>query len=122
MKRHKKGPMDRHVVASPSSQPKLVGQIDGLFGAYQGRSYQIMTGMSCVIGRDANCDIQINHNRVSRVHCKVQFLPNGMYQIIDCSSNGTYYNNVRLEKNKTYTLPKGALVVLGNPDNVIQLN
>ncbi|MDE6851451.1 MAG: VWA domain-containing protein, partial [Lachnospiraceae bacterium] len=100
----------------------VAGQVEGLFGSYQGKKYPLTMGILCKIGRDASCEIQLTHQQVSRIHCTVQMMPSGKYQVMDCSSNGTYYNNVALEKGKTYLLPKGAIIVLGDPDNVLRLN
>ena len=92
-----------------------------MFGSYQGKKYSFATGIWCKIGRDVSCEIQVTHPQVSRIHCQVQKMPSGKYQIVDCSSNGTYYNNIALEKGKTYLVPKGAIIVLGDADNVLQL-
>ncbi len=100
----------------------VAGQVEGLFGSYQGKKYPLTMGILCKIGRDASCEIQLTHQQVSRIHCTVQMMPGGKYQVMDCSSNGTYYNNAALEKGKTYLLPKGAIIVLGDPDNVLRLN
>ena len=105
-----------------SAMPNVTGQIEGLFGAYQGKKYSVTAGKIYKIGRDRSCEIQVAHQQISRIHCKVQLMPDGKYQLTDCSSNGTYYNNIQLEKNKTFSLPKGAVIVLGDPDNVLQLN
>ena len=102
-------------------EPQINGKIVGLFGGFMGQSHLMQVGIVCIIGRESACDIQLLHKKVSRRHCSIQLLPNGMYQVVDFSSNGTYYNNQELEKNKPYTLPKGSLLVIGNPDNVIQL-
>lgn len=106
----------------PSVPPVLTGQIEGLFGCYQGKSYSVTAGKEYKIGRDRSCEIQVSHQQISRIHCKVRLMPDKTYQLTDCSSNGTYYNNVRLEKNKTYSLPQGSIIVLGDADNVLQLN
>ncbi len=106
---------------NPQAMSDENGQIVGLFGSYQGKKYSFATGIWCKIGRDVSCEIQVTHPQVSRIHCQVQKMPSGKYQIVDCSSNGTYYNNIALEKGKTYLVPKGAIIVLGDADNVLQL-
>lgn len=105
----------------PKEMSNESGQIVGLFGSYQGKKYSLTTGVWCKIGRDVSCEIQVPHQQVSRIHCQVQRMPSGKYQIVDCSSNGTYYNNIALVKGKTYLVPKGAIIVLGDADNVLQL-
>lgn len=108
--------------AATSMSVSAAGQVEGLFGAYQGKKYPVTVGRIYKIGRDRSCEIQVAHQQISRIHCKLQLMPDGTYQLTDCSSNGTYYNNILLEKNKTFSLPKGAVIVLGDPDNVLQLN
>lgn len=73
-----------------------VGIIEGQFGAYQGKRCEIYAGTTYKIGRESGCDIQINHPKVSRIHCTVCKLPSGNYRITDYSSNGTFYENRRL--------------------------
>lgn len=102
-------------------QRLATGAVVGLFGNFSGQVFSMQSGISCVVGRESSCDIQLLHKRVSRVHCTILLLPDGMYQVVDCSSTGTYYNNQRLEKGKPYILPRGALLVIGEADNVLQL-
>lgn len=97
------------------------GYIYGAFGIFEGQSYPMGRGEQCVIGRNSNCDIQLKHGQVSRVHCVIQMLPDGVYQVTDCSSNGTFYNNQRLKYKQPYRLPKGALLAIGDADNVLEL-
>ena len=78
-------------------------------------------GQQCVVGRKSNCDIQLVHGQVSRVHCVIEMLPDGVYQVTDYSSNGTFYNNQRLKSREPYRLPKGALLAIGDADNVLEL-
>lgn len=100
----------------------VVGSIVGLFGACQGQTFELHSGEVCRIGRESVCNIQIKHPKVSRVHCTVCRLPDGMYQITDTSTNGTFYNNKRLEKNVPTKVPPGGTLVVGEADNVLQLN
>ena len=51
----------------------------------------------------------------------IKMQPDGVYQVTDYSSNGTYYNNKRLKYGDPYRLPKGALLALGDADNVLEL-
>lgn len=98
------------------------GRIVGLFGSFYGKTYPMIPGIPCVIGREATCNIQIQHKKVSKTHCTIVLMPNHMYQVTDYSSNGTYYNNQRLLKNTPVIIPNGALLVIGTPDNVIQID
>lgn len=104
---------------------KVYGVIVGLFGGFEGQQYVIHVGETCIIGRQSDCDICIMHrnSKISRHHCMVQLMPTGQYRVTDYSSNGTYNgsNNQKLPKRIACVLPKGSLLVLGTPDNVIEL-
>lgn len=102
-------------------QSQAVGYVYGAFGIFAGQSYPLMLGQRCVVGRKSTCDIQLVHSEVSRVHCVIQMMPDGVYQVTDYSSNGTFYNNQRLCHREPYRLPKGALLAIGDADNVLEL-
>lgn len=97
------------------------GTIVGLFGSFQGQTFELHNGEVCKIGRESGCNIQVKHPKVSRIHCTVCKLPDGMYQITDTSTNGTFYNNKRLEKNVPIKVSPGGTLVVGEADNVMQL-
>lgn len=97
------------------------GAVIGVFGSYYGREYPLTAGVSCVVGRESSSNIQLLHKNVSRIHCTIQLLPDGQYQVVDFSSNGTFYNNERLQSGIPYKIPGGALLAIGDADNVLQL-
>lgn len=97
------------------------GAVVGEFGKFGGQSYPMYSNKPCVVGRKSSCDIQIVHKQVSRIHCAIQLLPDGRYQVTDYSENGTYYNNQLLPKHKPCILPKGALLAIGDADNILKL-
>lgn len=105
----------------PGSVDYVIGTIEGLYGDYRGRKFELRTGVTCKIGRESSCDIQINHPKVSRLHCTVRKLPNGKYCIVDYSSNGTFYENNRLNKNMEMQVSPGGMLVVGEADNVLLL-
>ena len=100
---------------------EATGEIYGAFGIFQGKRYPIGPGEKCTIGRKTMCDIQLVHGQVSRVHCIIEMLPDGVYQVTDCSSNGTFYNDQKLKSRQPYRLPKGALLAIGDADNILEL-
>lgn len=52
-----------------------------------------------VIGRGEECDISVNHASVSRVHCEIQALGDGRYEVVDReSANGLRVNGVDLRR------------------------
>lgn len=117
-KKKKQAVPEEVVLTRPHAQ---TGKITGMFGKYQGREYTIQSGMICTVGRSSSCNVQINDKRVSRIHCTIELLPDGDYQVMERSSNGTYYNDVQLERGKSYRIPRGALLAIGDADNVLLL-
>lgn len=111
--------------AVPSVNPEpvspVIGLIEGQFGAYWGRQYELHAGTVYKIGRDPGCEIHVNHPKVSRIHCTVCKFTDGRYQITDCSSNGTFYGNSKLQKGVKTEVEAGGMLVLGEADNVLQL-
>ena len=104
-----------------TSYDVISGAVVGVFGKYGGQIYPIHSNIPCIVGRKSSCNIQIVHKQVSRVHCAIQLLPDGNYQVTDYSENGTFYNNQRLPKNQPCTVLKGALLAIGDADNVLEL-
>lgn len=113
--------MNQIIQYPPIYNPEAQGIIIGLFGSFSGQSVPMMINSLCSVGRERDCNIRIMHKAISRMHCTIQLLPNGMYQVTDYSSNGTYYNNQRLAPGQAYMIPKGAILAIGSADNVIQL-
>lgn len=97
------------------------GTITVMTGNTQGKRYLVQVGVMYVIGRSSSCQIQLQHTRISRLHCKIRLLPNGLYQVADYSSNGTWCNNQRMEKGKVYTIQTGALLAVGSSDVVLMI-
>ena len=97
------------------------GYICGVFGRFEGQVYPMDLGQECVVGRKADCDIQIIHGEISRIHCVIRMLPDGVFEVTDYSSNGTFYNNQKLKRKEPYRLPSGAILALGDADNVLEL-
>lgn len=96
-------------------------RVEGLFGEYKGKTYILRSGESCRIGRDSDCDIQIHHAKVSRIHCAVQLLSDGRLELTDYSYNGTYYENKALTKGVPAAVKPGGLLAVGDADNVFSL-
>lgn len=107
----------------PYPNPPLIqGTIEGIFGDFKGKQLSLNLGHTYKIGREAGCDIQLVHPKVSRVHCIIRVMPSGGYQITDYSYNGTFYENQRLPKNITQEVEPGGMLVIGEADNVLRLN
>ncbi len=54
-----------------------------------------------IIGRAAECDVQLNSASISRSHCQIERLSNGSYELKDLgSTNGTYVNGQKVRGSK----------------------
>ena len=61
--------------------------------SFQGKEYVITRdNIPFTIGRDENCNLQIDSRFASRLHCKV-FFDKRNFMLIDSSSNGTFIRN-----------------------------
>lgn len=105
----------------PDKLYEKTGVIEGVFGEFLGKSLSLKPGMTCKIGREPECNIQLQHPKVSRIHCTIYFLQNGNYSVTDYSSNGTYYENLRLEKGVATEVQAGSHLVIGDADTVFCL-
>ena len=57
------------------------------------RVYPLQPGQTLTAGRTSQCEIQIDDPSVSRRHCTIALLANGLLQIKDLdSANGTFVN------------------------------
>lgn len=90
-----------------------------LNGARAGQSFRF-DQMSFRLGRDPRCDFAFDPNvdlTVSGHHATISFI-NGVYQIQDFSSNGTFINGTRLTG--VVVLTNGAVIELGQGGPQIQ--
>lgn len=102
----------------PAFQPALLC----IQGEYQGGVFAVPVSTTVSIGRDKSCNIILNHQKVSRLHCIVYAAPEGGYQVMDYSSNGTYVNGALIQKNIPFHACSGQCVAIGRSGNVFQLN
>lgn len=83
----------------------LQNHVDGLVG----ESWPISP--PCTVGRDANCDLMLEHDSISRKHCQFTLDGEGALTVKDLDSmNGTYVNDRRVQK---VVLMPGQVVQIG---------
>jgi hypothetical protein len=110
------------VYKNSKKKKQVSGAIVGVFGEFRGKVYPMqIVGAVCCIGKSSKCDIILKHSFVSRQHCIITRLPKGAYQVIDYSSKGTFIGCERMEKGVVYRIPAGAILMIGNDENVLQL-
>lgn len=69
-----------------------------------------------IFGRGADCDFVYSTPKVSRVHCKIEYIDSHYYLTDLNSTNGTYLNGRRIErKERLFT---GDIIGIGNEDIV----
>ena len=105
-----------------SEEPEYIGEIEGIVGAYSGRRTKLRRGEICYVGRAEGSQVLISHPKVSRHHCTIRRLSGKEgYLVTDTSTNGTFYRNVRLEKDLEYEVPAGSSLIIGDEENILQL-
>src|SRR4051794_2577162 len=67
-------------------------------GPAMGRRYTLSSSAGMVIGRGGDCAIHIDDHSVSRKHARVDPLPDGFYASDLGSTNGTYVNDMPIER------------------------
>jgi pSer/pThr/pTyr-binding forkhead associated (FHA) protein len=89
--------------------------VRGHGGLLAGVSHRLAPGETLVIGRSRSCDLSLRRtrvferrpdvkdvlasrqfNRVSRIHCEIEYMKDGHVQIRDLSRNGTFVDGVRV--------------------------
>lgn len=77
-------------------------------------NYMLKDNTIYSVGRNAN--IVADEIHVSKIHCEIFYnATSGEYYIVDHSTNGTYVNGYRLNKNGSIAVKPGTIVYLGGP-------
>lgn len=99
--------------------PYRGGYIEITSGSMAGLSVPIKDGQTLYLGKDpqkTNIVFSADYSNVSRLHCAISYsAAANKYYVIDCSSNGTYFNNkMRLEKGKRTPVNAKTILLLAN--------
>lgn len=89
-------------------------------GEYQGGIFEVPVSSTISIGRENGCNIILSHPKISRLHCMVYANPEGGYQVMDYSSNGTYVNQMPIMKGTPFYATSGQTIAIGKSGNVFQ--
>ena len=103
----------------------ILNGIQVITGSMEGRQFELEDGKTYTIGKDAslaNILFDASYNMVSRVHCTVTYNAKfDKYFVIDCSSNGTYFENgTRLAKNTRTPVTRGTILKLADDNCLIK--
>ncbi len=112
----------------PTTAHRLL--IEGHGGLLAGAQHILGTGETLVIGRSRSCDLSLRKtkafgrrddatdlleakefNRVSRIHCEIEFQDDGQVAIRDLSQNGTLVDGVRVGRSHLLRVGKNRVVV-----------
>lgn len=102
-------------------EPVFVPALICIQGEYQGGIFEVPVSSTISIGRENGCNIILSHPKISRLHCMVYANPEGGYQVMDYSSNGTYVNQMPITKGTPFNAMSGQTITIGKSGNVFQL-
>jgi pSer/pThr/pTyr-binding forkhead associated (FHA) protein len=104
--------------------------VTGNGGLLAGVDHRLEPGETLVIGRSRSCDLSLRKtsafgerpdaplllrskqfNRVSRIHCEIEYRGDGHVQIRDLSRNGTIVDGVRVGRSQDLRVGEGRVVV-----------
>jgi pSer/pThr/pTyr-binding forkhead associated (FHA) protein len=105
-------------------------EVTGNGGLLAGVNHRLEPGETLVIGRSRSCDLSLRKtsafgeredapvllrskqfNRVSRIHCEIEYRGDGHVEIRDLSRNGTIVDGVRVGRSQDLDVGKARVVV-----------
>lgn len=103
-------------------QPQM-GQVVCIKGVAAGQGFSLPETAKIVVGKSRqNTNMLINSPMVSNVHCSIRYkAATNTYIVKDHSTNGTYVNGTRLQKNMPMSFPAGTVLQLADGNNEIKL-
>lgn len=105
----------------PVKQP--MGRVCVIKGSAKGQGFMLPQNRKVVVGKSMqNANLIINNIHVSNIHCSIRYNEeNDSYIVKDHSSNGTFVNGIRLQKNAAMEYPSGTVLSLADGQDEIQL-
>lgn len=124
------GVLEKKPYTPPADEPLTIREAYEPFhfltctgGMYAGIQFPLKGDDFLMIGRDSNASqIVIDKDtRVSRTQCQVRYnAERQCFEVVDCSSVGTYLNGIRIERGCIIQCRKGADIRLGNTEHTFQ--
>ncbi len=113
-------------VPAPQPQPAAqaaMGQVMCIKGVAVGQGYSLPETSKVVVGKNRQyANLIVSSPHVSNVHCSIRYkAATNSYIIKDHSSNGTYVDGVRLQKDVPLNFPAGTILQLADGSNEIKL-
>lgn len=108
---------------TPHPQSSTMGQVKCIKGTAAGQGFRLPANTRAVIGKNpSKATLVINESYVSNVHCTIQYnAGNNTYIVTDHSTNGTFANGIRLQKEVPVAYPAGTVLMLVNSNIEIKL-
>lgn len=103
-------------------QPQM-RQVVCIKGVAAGQGFSLPETAKIVVGKSRqNTNMLINSPMVSNVHCSIRYkAATNTYIVKDHSTNGTYVNGARLQKDVPMSFPAGTVLQLADGSNEIKL-
>lgn len=113
-------------VPAPQPQPAAqaaMGQVMCIKGVAAGQGYSLPETSKVVVGKNRQyANLIVSSPHVSNVHCSIRYkAATNSYIVKDHSSNGTYVDGVRLQKDVPLNFPAGTILQLADGSNEIKL-
>ena len=113
-------------VPAPQPQPAAqaaMGQVMCIKGVAVGQGYSLPETSKVVVGKNRQyANLIVSSPHVSNVHCSIRYkAATNSYIVKDHSSNGTYVDGVRLQKDVPLNFPAGTILQLADGSNEIKL-
>ena len=100
-----------------------MGVVQWIKGVAVGQGFQLPQDRKVVVGKSMQrANLVLDYPHVSNIHCSIRYNPqNNSYTVIDHSSNGTFVNGARLQKDVPMAYPAGTILSLADGRNEIKL-
>lgn len=105
------------------AQKPVMGQVRCTKGIAMGQGFSLPQESKVVVGKSRqNANLLIQDPHVSNIHCSIRYqAATNSYIVKDHSSNGTFVNGVRLQKDVPMVFPAGTVLQLADGSNEITL-
>lgn len=122
LERQKKELEEKMKAQQQAQQPQM-GQVVCIKGVAAGQGFSLPETAKIVVGKSRqNTNMLINSPMVSNVHCSIRYkAATNTYIVKDHSTNGTYVNGTRLQKDMPMSFPAGTVLQLADGSNEIKL-
>ena len=100
-----------------------MGQVKCTKGVMAGQGFMLPQDRKVIVGKNPQkANLVINNPKVSNIHCSIRYNPEGnKYIVKDHSTNGTFVNGSRLQKDTPQEYPAGTVLSLADGSNEITL-